>query len=221
MASLKEKTARGLLWGSISNGLQQLLNLVIGIFLARKLSQDDYGLVGMIAIFTALGATLQEGGFIAALNKRKNVVYNDFNAVFWTSLGIGLFFYLLLFVCAPLIAKFYHQPQLTALTRYVSLAFVISSFSTAPRAYLFRNMKVRETSIMTITALVASAATSYDFSCILTSDRDIDGVVVKLTNENDSEAIIDEHGIQERGTHEALLEKQGLYAGFYQATLRG
>ena len=158
MASLKEKTARGLLWGSISNGLQQLLNLVIGIFLARKLSQDDYGLVGMIAIFTALGATLQEGGFIAALNKRKNVVYNDFNAVFWTSLGIGLFFYLLLFVCAPLIAKFYHQPQLTALTRYVSLAFVISSFSTAPRAYLFRNMKVRETSIMTITALVASGA---------------------------------------------------------------
>ena len=37
MSSLKEKTAQGLFWGSISNGLQQLLNLVIGVFLARKL----------------------------------------------------------------------------------------------------------------------------------------------------------------------------------------
>jgi len=156
MSSLKEKTARGLLWGSISNGLQQLLNLVIGIFLARRLSQDDYGLVGMIAIFTALGATLQEGGFIAALNKRKEATYNDFNAVFWTSVGIGLTFYLLLFACAPLIARFYHQPELTPLTRYVSLAFVISSLSTAPRAWLFRQMMVRETSITTITALAIS-----------------------------------------------------------------
>ncbi len=156
MASLKEKTANGLLWGSISNGMQQLLNLVIGIFLARLLSQSDYGMVGMITIFTALGASLQEGGFISALNKRKNASHKDFNAVFWTSIAIGVSFYLLLFVCAPLIAAFYGQPKLTALTRYITLGFVISSFSTAPRAYLFRNMMVRETSLMTIMALAVS-----------------------------------------------------------------
>ena len=45
------------------------------------------------------------------------------------------------------------------------------------------------------TALTTSAATNYDFSCIFNSDRDIEGVVVKLTNEDDSEAIIDEHNI--------------------------
>ncbi len=156
MASLKEKTARGLLWGSVSNGLQQLLNLVIGIFLARRLSQDDYGMVGMIAIFTALGATLQEGGFISALNKRHNASHKDFNAVFWTSFGVGLVFYLILFCCAPLIAAFFNKPALTPLTRYITLSVVISSLSTAPRAYLFRNMMVRETSIMTLTALAIS-----------------------------------------------------------------
>ena len=158
MASLKEKAAKGLLWGSVSNGLQQLLNLLIGIFLARRLSQSDYGMVGMIMIFISLGASLQEGGFIAALNKRKDASHNDFNAVFWTSLGIGATFYLLLFFCAPLITQFYHQPALTNLTRYVALSFVISSLSTAPRAYLFRHLMVRETSIMTITALAISGA---------------------------------------------------------------
>ena len=156
MSTLKEKAAKGLLWGSVSNGLQQLLNLVIGIFLARRLSQSDYGMIGMITIFVALGASLQEGGFIAALNKRKNATYNDYNAVFWTSLGVGVVFYLLLFACAPLIANFYKQPQLTSLTRYVALSFVISSLSTAPRAYLFTHLMVRETSIMTITALAVS-----------------------------------------------------------------
>ena len=146
MATLKEKTAQGLLWGSMSNGVQQLLNLVIGIFLARMLSQSDYGMVGMVTIFIALGATLQEGGFISALNKRREATHRDFNSVFWTSIGIGLAFYLLLFFCAPLIASFYHQPELTALTRYVSLSFVVSSLTTAPRAFMFRNMMVRETS---------------------------------------------------------------------------
>ena len=75
MTTLKEKTAKGLLWGGVSNGILQLLNAAIGIFLARKLSQDDYGMVGMLAIFTALGTSLQEGGFIGALNKRKNATY--------------------------------------------------------------------------------------------------------------------------------------------------
>ena len=45
------------------------------------------------------------------------------------------------------------------------------------------------------TNLVTSAANNYDFSCILNSDRDIDGVVIKLTNETDADAIIDEHGV--------------------------
>ena len=58
MSTLKEKAAKGLLWGSVSNGLQQLLNLVIGIFLARRLSQSDYGMIGMITIFVALGASV-------------------------------------------------------------------------------------------------------------------------------------------------------------------
>lgn len=52
--SLKEKTAKGLFWGGFSNGIQQLLNLFFGIFLARLLNADDYGMVGMLTIFIAV-----------------------------------------------------------------------------------------------------------------------------------------------------------------------
>ena len=57
--SLKEKTAKGLLWGGFSNGLQQMLGLVFGIILARRLSQADYGMIGMLAIFSAVAACMQ------------------------------------------------------------------------------------------------------------------------------------------------------------------
>ena len=65
--SLKDKTAKGLLWGGISNGAQQLLNLLFGIFLARLLTPDDYGMVGMLTIFSLIAGSIQESGFITAL----------------------------------------------------------------------------------------------------------------------------------------------------------
>ena len=110
--TLKEKTAKGLFWGGLSNGIQQVLNLVFGIFLARLLSQSDYGMVGMLSIFSSIAAALQEGGFISALNRKKNVTEKDYNAVFWTSSLISLSFYIILFFCAPLISDFYGVPEL-------------------------------------------------------------------------------------------------------------
>jgi len=154
--SLKEKTARGLLWSGFSNGLQQLLGLVFGIILARKLSQADYGLIGMLAIFSAIAACMQEGGFIAALNRKKEVTQRDYNAVFWMSILTSVAFYLLFFFTAPLIASFYAEPRLTALARYSFLSFLFVSFSIAPRAYIFRNMMVRQSSIISIVAVLLS-----------------------------------------------------------------
>ena len=68
--TLKEKTARGLLWGTLSNGAQQVLTLVFGIWLARMLTPADYGMVGQLAIFSLIAATIQESGFTAALTNR-------------------------------------------------------------------------------------------------------------------------------------------------------
>ena len=75
--NLKEKTAKGILWGGINNGGQQVLNLMFGIFLGRLLSPADYGMVGMLTIFSLLAGALQESGFISALNRKKNIAQED------------------------------------------------------------------------------------------------------------------------------------------------
>ena len=138
-SSLKEKTAKGLFWGGFSNGLQQLLNLLFGIFLARLLTRADYGMVGMLAIFTQIASTLQEGGFISALTNRKQACHRDYNAVFWFSTSCSVVLYLVLWLAAPLIADFFHTPELVPLARFTFLGFVIASLSIAPRAILFKN----------------------------------------------------------------------------------
>ena len=157
--SLKEKTANGLMWGGISNGAQQLLNLVFGIFLARLLSPADYGMVGMLTIFTLIASALQESGFISGLNRKKEVTAADYNAVFWFNVICSLSIYAVLYLCAPLIAAWFREPVLVPLSRLSFLSFVISALNTAPRAWLFRNMKVRETALLTILAIIVSGIT--------------------------------------------------------------
>ena len=154
--SLKEKTAKGLFWGGLSNGAQQVLNLVFGIFLARLLDNEDYGMVGMLSIFSFIAASLQEGGFIYALNRKKDATHKDFNAVFWTCSIVSLSIYFILFFCAPLIANYYNEQRLVPLSRYIFIGFFITSLGIAPRAILFRNMKVKQASINSFISLLIS-----------------------------------------------------------------
>ena len=157
--SLKEKTAKGLLWGGISNGGQQVLNLVFGIFLARQLSAADYGMVGMLTIFGLLATALQESGFISALNRKKDVTQADYNAFFWFNILCAGTLYILLAAAAPLIADFYHDPRLIPLARLTFLSFLIASFGTTPRAYLFRHMMVKQSAAMQLAAIFVSGVT--------------------------------------------------------------
>lgn len=154
--SLKEKTAKGLFWGAINNGTQQILVLVFGIILGRILSPGEYGMVGMLTIFTLIGNALQESGFRAALVNLKEIHHKDYNAVFWCSTFIGCGVYLLLFFCAPFIARFYNEPELLPLARYCFLSIPIASLGTVQGAYLFRNLKVRQQAIGGIIAHIVS-----------------------------------------------------------------
>jgi O-antigen/teichoic acid export membrane protein len=151
--SLKEKTAKGLFWGGVSNGIQQVLNLVFGIFLARLLSQSDYGMVGMLTVFSALAGSLQEGGFTSALIRKKEVSHKDYNAVFWTIFCLGATLYAVLFFCAPFIARFYGIPELKPLARFIFIGLFISGIGIVPNAIVYRNMMMKQQAITTFTAL--------------------------------------------------------------------
>ena len=154
--TLKEKTARGLLWGTLSNGAQQVLTLVFGIWLARMLTPADYGMVGQLAIFSLIAATIQESGFTAALTNRPTMEHRDYNAVFWFCLPLSVSLYAVLFAAAPLIAAFFKNEEIIPLARYLFLSFIISGLGIVPSARLFKTMRVRERTLSNLIALAVS-----------------------------------------------------------------
>lgn len=159
MSTLKEKTASGLFWAAMNNGCMQILNAVIGIFLARLLDPADYGLVGMITIFSAIAGCLQDSGFSSALINLQKPEHKDYNSVFWFSLFMGTGLYLLLFCCAPWIADYFHQERLTLLCRVAFLSIPLSAFGIVPQAYLTKNLIVKPVTLQRIVVLTISGVT--------------------------------------------------------------
>jgi O-antigen/teichoic acid export membrane protein len=156
-ATLKQKTAKGLFWGGISNGAQQLIGLVFGIFLARILNEDDYGLFGMLTIFTAIASTIINSGFSIALTNKQDASHQDYNAVFWFTVFMGLFLYIILFFSAPLIAKFYGNPELVDLSRFLFIGFFFSGMGTVFYTIMFKKLMVKQQAIIDILALLTAA----------------------------------------------------------------
>lgn len=156
--TLKQRTAKSLFWGAMNNGITQVLNVVIGIFLGRLLSPEDYGIVGVLTIFTVIAGNLQSSGFTQGLINLKNPTPRDYNSVFWFNILASFCIYAVLFFAAPLIAWYFNDERLVLLSRVVFLSFVISSFGIAHNAYMLKQMMNREIAIASVSALVLSGS---------------------------------------------------------------
>ena len=155
---LKERTEKSLFWSMLNNGTLQLLNILFGVVLARLLTPGDYGIVGVLTIFTLIAGNLQSSGFTQALINLKPPKPEDYNSVFWFNVIVSVVLYTILWFCAPLIAAFFHQPVLVDVSRFVFLAFLISSLGIAHAAYMSKNMMNREIAIINLIALLCSGA---------------------------------------------------------------
>lgn len=156
MESLKEKTANGLLWGGLNNGVQQLMGLVFGIILGRLLAPADYGMIAMISVFSLVANELQNSGFKAALTNLDHPTDRDYNSVFWFNITVSVTLYIILFLAAPFIAAYYRTPELTALCRYFFLGFIAAGLGTVQSAWLFKNIKAKQQAKTGITAIALS-----------------------------------------------------------------
>ena len=113
--NLKEKTIKGLFWGAMNSGTTQLLNLVIGISLGRLIGPAEYGIVGVLNIFTLIAGNLQSSGFSQGLVNLKSPQASDYNSVFWFNILSSFGIYAVLFFASPLIATYVHDPNMTKL----------------------------------------------------------------------------------------------------------
>lgn len=157
--SLKQKTVKGLGWSALDNAARYGMQFFIGIVLARLLSPDDYGLLGLTGIFTVVCTTLVNGGFSTALIRKKDASEDDFNTAFICNFGMSLLLYTVIYVCAPLIADFFGREELISLVRISSLGLIIGGLSMVQMARLTKKIDFKTQTKITIAATAASGAT--------------------------------------------------------------
>lgn len=148
--SLKNKTVKGLGWSALDNAAQYGIQFVIGIVLARLLSPDDYGLLGLTSIFTVICNALVNGGFSNALIRKKDVTDDDYNTAFICNLVMSLLLYAVLFPCAPLIADFFERKELTPLIRVSSLGLIIGALAMVQQTRLTKRIDFKTQTKITI-----------------------------------------------------------------------
>ena len=141
--SLRRKTFSGLIWTVVDTFVLKGMSFLSTVVLARWLGPEEFGLIGMIAVFVALGSTIMDSGMSASLIRMKDPQERDFSTVFLLNLSLSGFFYLLIFFLAPYIADFYNQPILKGLVRVYALSFIIGALSAVQLAILNSQMQFK------------------------------------------------------------------------------
>lgn len=155
--NLKEKTLRGVGWSAVDNFVQFGVTFVVSIVLARLLSPDDYGLIGIVTIFTAVCATIINGGFTNALIRKKEATEDDYNTAFIVNMGLSILLYAVIFLCSPFIAEFFRREELVALTRVASLGMIIGALALVQQTRLTKRIDFKTQTKITIIASLSSS----------------------------------------------------------------
>lgn len=154
--SLKQQTIKGVIWSSIERFSVQGIQFLIMIIMARLLSPNDYGLIGMLTVFISIAQSLIDSGFSQALIRKQNRTETDNSTVFYFNIGVGICIYLLFYLIAPLISQFYNTPELTAIMRVISLGIIFNSLAVVQRALLTIQINFKTQAKASLIAAIAS-----------------------------------------------------------------
>ena len=148
--NLQQKTFSGMIWTFLKNFSLEGFAFIQGIILARLLVPQDYGLIAMTQIFFAISACFIDSGFGTALIRKNNRTELDYSTVYVTNVCLTAFFALLLCLCAPWIADFYHEPILKKIVIANAILLVLNSFNAVQATRMTINLQFKQRSIISV-----------------------------------------------------------------------
>lgn len=154
--SLKDKTVSGVGWSAADTFLGQGVTFLVGLVLARILTPAEYGLIGIVTVFTTILTGIVDSGFSNSLIRKQHVSDDDYNTMFLTNLLFSVVLFGLLFLSAPWIAVFFKRPELVALTRVMGLVLIFQAFSIVQGTILSKRLDFKTKTKASLIAAVIS-----------------------------------------------------------------
>lgn len=150
------KVVSGLVWRFAERIGAQLVGFIISLVLARLLNPEIYGTVAIVNVFIAILNVFVTSGFGTALMQKKNADDTDFSSVFYFQMFFSIVLYILLFIFAPTIAKFYNNNEITSIIRVLGFTLVISGINNVQRAYVSKTLQFKRFFFSTLIGTVVS-----------------------------------------------------------------
>ena len=149
---IKKKTVFGMVWTAIERGGSLVMSFVSNLVLARLLLPEDFGVIGMLYIFIAVSGAFMIGGFSDALIQKENTSHMDYSTVFVWNMAMSVFLYIILFVSAPAIARFYDMPSLCGVLRVYGVILILVALSVVQSTLLRKQLQFKALSIRNLVA---------------------------------------------------------------------
>lgn len=153
---LKEKTVKGLGWSLVDNLAGSGITFIVGLVLARLLSPEEFGVIGILMIFIAISNSIIDSGFSNALIRKPVATEDDYNTAFYINLMLGVVMYLVMFVSAPGISVFFKSPIVAPTLRVLSIVLILNAFGIIQRTLLVRKVDFKSQAVISLAASIIS-----------------------------------------------------------------
>lgn len=149
---LTERTFAGFLWMMTGSGLQIVLKIGVLAILARLVSPEEFGLVGIAVIVVEFSKMFAHMGVGPAIVQFKLLEHRHLATGFTLSVLMGISFAGLLILLAPLLADFFNMAALVPVLRVIAIIFLVDSFTLIGQALLQRNMQFKAIAAVDVTS---------------------------------------------------------------------
>ena len=157
MQDWKGEMLRGFNWNFANQIINKVVSFGFGIFLARLLYPQDFGLIAMAAVFLGFAEIFKDFGISSAIVQRKEITASELDTSFWLTVIMGFFMASLLVLCASPIAFFYQEPLLIVIIKVLALNLFLSSLGLVHIALLTKALNFKSIFFISVTAEVISA----------------------------------------------------------------
>src|SRR5213076_2784925 len=157
-ATIGGRTARGGLVTMVAHGMKFAVSIIATAILARLLTPQDYGLIGMVAVATQFVAMFKDMGLSLATIQKAEINYDQISTLFWVNVSISTGIMIIMMLAAPGVSWFFGEGRLTAITIVTAIGFLIGGLAVQHEALLRRQMRFFALSAITFVSIVVGYA---------------------------------------------------------------
>jgi lipopolysaccharide exporter len=166
---LRGRVVQGAMWILGLNMATRSLTLLRTIVLARLLTKDDFGTMGIALLAMSALDTFTETGFSTALIQKKDDIRRDLDTAWTVGVFRGAMLAVALFVASPLIARFFQVATATPIMRMLAVALLLRGFNNIGIVYFSRELEFNRQFAFRILGLLGEVLVAIPAALIMRS----------------------------------------------------